>query len=104
MVTCMNLTLNILMSLLIGLGVYSYFLLKYKTVRAIIGKGDILFILFLTPFFEPRTFFLFMLVSLTATLLMWIIAVLIGEKYSNIPLVSGMGVCLFALFIYQQFI
>lgn len=100
----MNLAINIFLSLLIGLGVYIYFLLKYKSVQSVIGKGDILFILFLTPFFTPRSFLIFMLVSFVATLLMWIIATSIRKNNGNIPLISGVGVCLCILLICQQLI
>lgn len=101
-VTGMNLAVNIFLCLLTGLGVYLYFLLKYKSVNSIIGKGDILFILFLTPFFTPRLFLVFMLVSFVATLLMWGIHTLIGRNNANIPLISGIGSCLCVLLIYQQ--
>jgi|AGTN01.3.fsa_nt_gi Type IV leader peptidase family. len=100
--TCMNLTINMLFSVFTGLGVYLYFLLKYKSVQSVIGKGDILFILFLTPFFAPREFLIFMLVSFVATLFMWIIAASI-RRDNNIPLISGVGICLCALLIYKHF-
>lgn len=102
--TGMNITINIFLSLLTGLGVYIYFLLKYKSVQSVIGKGDILFILFLTPFFTPRGFLVFMLVSFAATLLMWGIYILLRKGNSNVPLISGIGVCLCVLLIYQQLI
>lgn len=100
--TGMNTAINIFLSLLIGLSVYLYFLLKYKSVQSVIGKGDILFLLFLTPFFTPLLFLIFMLVSFVATLLMWGIYTLIRKRNSNIPLISGVGVCLCILLIYQQ--
>lgn len=102
--TGMNIAINTFLSLLIGLGVYIYFLLKYKSVQSIIGKGDILFMLFLTPFFTPRLFLVFMLVSFVATLLMWGIYTFIRKHNTNIPLISGVGVCLCILLIYQQLI
>ncbi|RNC63882.1 hypothetical protein [Proteiniphilum sp. X52] len=102
--TCVNLAINIFLSLWIGLGVYSYFLLKYKSVQSVMGKGDILFVLFLTPFFTPRSFLIFMLVSCLATLLMWGIYIFLRKGNSNVPLISGIGVCLCVLFIYQQLI
>lgn len=99
---CMNLTVNMLLSLFIGLCVYIYFLLRYKSVQSVIGKGDILFILFLTPFFSSRSFLIFMLISFVATLGMWGIVHLIRRKNDPIPLISGLGVCLCALLIYKQ--
>ncbi|ULB34935.1 MULTISPECIES: hypothetical protein [Proteiniphilum] len=102
--TCTNLVTNIFLSLFIGLCVYGYFLWKYKSVQSVIGKGDILFILFLTPFFTPRSFLVFMLVSFVVTLLMWIIIASIRRNDSNIPLVSGVGVCLCILLLYQHLI
>lgn len=100
--TGMNIIINIFLSLLIGLSVYLYFLLKYQSAQSIIGKGDILFILFLTPFFSPRLFLVFMLISFVATLLMWLIANSIRKGNTNIPLVSGVGICLCVLIIYKQ--
>lgn len=104
--TCMNLAINMFLSLLIGLCVYIYFSIKYKSVRSVIGKGDILFILFLTPFFTPRLFLIFMLVSFVVTLLIWVIVTTVrkSKSNSNIPLVSGVGMCLCFLLIYQQLI
>lgn len=100
---CMNLTVNMLLSLFIGLCVYIYFLLRYQSVQSVIGKGDILFILFLTPFFSPRSFLVFMLISFVATLCIWGIVLFIRRKNDPIPLISGLGVCLCALLIYKQF-
>lgn len=89
--TCMNLVINTFLSLSIGLSVYIYFLVKYKSVQSVIGKRDILFILFLTPFFSPKAFLVFMLVSFIATLLIWIIVTSIRKNNTNIPLISGVG-------------
>lgn len=103
--TSMNIAINMILSILAGLGVYLYFLVKYKSAQSIIGKGDILFILFLTPFFTPRLFLLFMLVSFVATLTMWGIHALVRKHNANdIPLITGLGLCLSILLIYQQFI
>lgn len=102
--TGVNMAINIFLSLLIGLCVFLYFLLKYKTVQSVIGKGDILFILFLTPFFAPRIFLIFMLISFVATLLMWGIYILIHKRNDNIPLISGVGLCFCILLLYQQLI
>lgn len=100
--TSMNIAINIFLSLLIGTCVYFYFLLKYKSAQSIMGKGDILFILFLTPFFTPRLFLVFMLVSFIATLLMWFIATPVRRNNAHVPLISGIGLCLFVLLVYQQ--
>lgn len=103
--TYTNMTINMLLSLFIGLCVYMYFLMKYKTVQSLIGEGDILFILFLTPFFTPRAFLVFMVISFVVTLLMWIIASSARKSMSNtVPLISGVGICLSVLLIYQQLI
>ena len=56
------------------------------------------------PFFTPRGFLVFMLVSFAATLLMWGIYILLRKGNSNVPLISGIGVCLCVLLIYQQLI
>lgn len=100
--TSLNIATNMILSLLIGLSVYFYFLLKYKSVPPVIGKGDILFILFLTPFFTPRKFLIFMLVSFVATLLIWCICAVLRKRHVNIPLISGVGICLCILVTYQQ--
>lgn len=102
--TSINLAINIFISLLIGASVYLYFLLKYKSVQSVIGKGDIVFILFLTPLFAPRQFLVFMLVSFVATLLMWCVYTFTYKRDANIPLISGVGVCLSVLLVYQQLI
>lgn len=103
-VTGMNIAINIFLSLLIGLFVYLYFLLKYKSVQSIIGKGDIMFILFLTPFFSPRVFLIFMLISFIATLIMWGIHTLVSKHNNDIPLISGVGLCFTVFLIHQQLI
>ncbi len=101
MTTLLNISLNILISFIVGLCVYFYFLIKYRSVYSIIGKGDILFILFLTPFFPPRMFLIFMFTSFIATLFMWIVISLIKKSGDKIPLVSGIGVCLSVLLVYN---
>lgn len=101
MVTWMNLCINILVILCIGCIVFAYFLVKYKTYRAIIGKGDILFILFLTPLFEIRVLIVFLSASFVITLLAWVLSTPKRER-DNIPLITGVGACLSALLIYQQ--
>ncbi len=100
--TSINLAINISVSLLIGASVYLYFLVRYKSAQMVIGKGDVLFILFLTPLFTPRLFLLFMLVSFIATLLMWFIATPVRRNNAHVPLISGIGLCLFVLLVYQQ--
>lgn len=100
--TLTNTAINVAVSLMIGLCVYLYFWLRCKSVRSVIGKGDILFILFLTPFFTPRLYLIFMVVSFVATLLMWGIYLLAGKRSANIPLISGVGMCLCVLLIYLQ--
>lgn len=99
---CTYLTINIFTSLLVGLSVCTYFWIRYRSVQSIIGKGDILFILFLTPLFPPRVFLVFMLVSFTVTLLTWCIYTLFRGQTANIPLISGVGTCLCISLVYQQ--
>lgn len=102
--TFLNLSANTIISVIIGLSVYIYFWLKYKSVQSIIGKGDILFILFMTPLFPPRMFIGFMLSSFLVTLLLWGVHSFVVKRNDNIPLISGVGLCLSCLLIYEQLI
>jgi hypothetical protein len=45
-----------------------------------------------------------MLASFAVTLLIWVIATTIRKRSTNIPLISGVGMCLCVLIIYQQLI
>lgn len=97
-----NAAINIAILVIIGIvvGVYSAF--RFKGKKKPIGMGDILFILFLTPFFDHRTFLYFLIISFCLTLVGWgIWHYLLKKPSENIPLVSGVGICYASLLIYQ---
>lgn len=97
-----NVVINISILLIIGIvvGIYSAF--RFKEKNRPIGMGDILFLFFLTPFFDYRTFLYFLIISFSLTLVGWAIWHYLFKKTSdNIPLVSGVGICYAVLLIYQ---
>lgn len=100
-----NTVINTAILLIIGLVVGIYSALRFKGKKRPIGMGDILFILFLTPYFEYRVFLNFLITSFSLTLIGWIIWRYFMKKPSeNIPLVSGVGICYSLLIIYQSLV
>ncbi|MDR0894162.1 MAG: hypothetical protein LBN06_02495 [Prevotellaceae bacterium] len=93
---------NLLMMCIIGTTVALYCYLRFRGKRRVIGWGDILFIAFLTPCLELRTFLLFLIVSLTFTLVGWMLFLLTDKREQReIPLVSGIGICYGAFILYE---
>jgi hypothetical protein len=97
-----NLLLNLLTMCVVGITVALYVYLRFREKKAVIGWGDILFIAFLTPCFELRTFVWFLIFSLTLTLVGWLLFSLTDKrKQREVPLVSSVGIC-YGLFILYE--
>ncbi|MGV8094893.1 MAG: hypothetical protein AB2L24_23825 [Mangrovibacterium sp.] len=91
--TSYNMLLNTLTGIIIALMTGVYFKLRGKLQKELIGWGDILFILCLTPAFSVRSFLIFMILSFVSTLIIWLMLKLWRKISGSIPLVSGMGLC-----------
>lgn len=97
-----NAAINTVILLIIGIVVGTYSAFRFKGKKKPIGMGDILFILFLTPFFDYHTFLYFLITSFIVTLVGWAIWHYLLKKTSeDIPLVSGVGICYTLLLIHQ---
>lgn len=83
----------ILFVIAILLKIYLFIRFKGKAINAI-GAGDLFFLPLLSPYFTYHSFLIFLIISLTITLLSWIVYC----KYRNdvlnkVPLITGVGVC-----------
>ena len=100
-ITGQNILINILIFLIISgfIALYAWF--RFRTKKELIGWGDILFILCLTPAFSYRQFLFFMIISLSVILAVWLLWLYFKQRVDKIPLVSGLGVCYSVLLIYN---
>lgn len=95
-----NMLFNIPACILIGLCVLGYLKARGIRCRDAIGRGDIFFILALTPLFSIQEFLLFMTASSLFTLAAWAAYISISCRRKqeavngSIPLISGLGICL----------
>lgn len=81
--------------------VYAYF--RFKRKQRLIGSGDIVFILLLTPYFLCSYFLHFLIVSFLLALVGWCIGnCMRKEKASHIPLVSYLGICYAVVVVYNS--
>ena len=91
--------INILISAFTALGIISYFFLKRKkykiTLSEMIGWGDLLFFLAITPFFSPLSYCIFIILGSTISIVVKIIYDYISnEKSLNIPLAGNLALLL----------
>lgn len=83
---------NNLFLILIGGIVLFYYKRKGKNIRREFGLGDLLFLITLTPAFDPRCFLLFHTIIFSLTLAVWYLLVLFRFRPLSIPLVSAIGI------------
>ncbi|MCI5719715.1 MAG: hypothetical protein MR294_04815 [Bacteroidales bacterium] len=77
-----------------GAFLFLYSKVRKMTVASMLGGGDVLFCLFITPFFEVRELVLFLVISFSLTLFVWIVFKRLHGGSKEIPLVGGAGLCL----------
>lgn len=81
---------NLLLLLFLLLGSWIYFHLRYKmSLTNVLGMGDILFLLFLTPCFEFSDFLSFLILGFLFSLVWWLF-----DQTHTIPLVTTFGLLL----------
>lgn len=89
-----NILFNMILLCFIGLILCFYLLFRFKGRLKGIGSGDLLFIPLLTPYFDVRSFLVFLIISFSFTLVGWLIYCCCfkkSEELNKIPLVSGVG-------------
>lgn len=93
--------LIILASISIVMLVYAYF--RFKLKQQLVGSGDIIFILLLTPYFLFPYLLYFLIASFLVSLLSWWFEGYLRKirKY-DIPLVSYLGICYTIVVIYNS--
>lgn len=96
-----NTAFNLLTLLLLWLCLYGYSHLRKMKLPEMIGGGDLAFALAVMPYFSPEGYVLFLIVSSLLTLAVWWASGTGGRRCRDIPLVTGMGVCLGAVVIYR---
>lgn len=99
-----NAFVNSIFLLILSLCVSIYILFRFRQKKGLIGWGDILFILCLTPYFNLYRFLLFMIISMVVSLGGWGIFYLVGQRSKEIPLISTLGICYSILLIYDNVI
>ena len=99
-----NLSLNLLTVLLLWLFFYGYLRLRKMKLSDMIGEGDFWFAMAVTPYLELREYVVYLIISCTITLAVWWLSGLWGRKERDIPLVTGMGMCLGAVILYRTLI
>lgn len=96
-----NTAFNLLTLLLLWLCLYGYSRLRKMRLPEMIGGGDLAFALAVMPYFSQKDYALFLIVSSLLTLAVWWASGTGGRRCRDIPLVTGMGVCLVAVVIYR---
>ncbi len=100
-----NALMNLISVLLITIFIHIYVYIRFQDFRTkVMGGGDVVFIILLTPYFSYRDFLLFLVSSFTITLIIWGVYSLKKKEAiatADVPLVSGMGICYSLLLIYH---
>jgi len=99
--TGQNILANVLIFLIVSGFIALYARFRFRNRKELIGWGDIIFILCLTPAFSYRHFLGFMIISLSAILVVWLLWSYFRQRVDKIPLVSGLGTCYSLLLIYN---
>ena len=69
--------------------------LRKRGLSDMLGTGDLLFVLCMTPYFPPRHFLLFLIISSLATILFWLLYTRLSRTTArDIPLVTAFAICL----------
>ncbi len=90
-----NLVRNLLTCVLLWAALSLWARLRKRGLSDMLGTGDLLFVLCLTPYFPPRHFLLFLIVSSLATLLVWLPYTSLSKTAArDIPLVTALAACL----------
>lgn len=101
--TGFNTLANLIILVIIGVSVMIYAHFRFKRKETIIGCGDIIFMLLLTPYFLYPHILHFLIVSLLIALICWWVGNYIRKKrMSNIPLVSYLGICFAIVVVYNS--
>ena len=89
-----RIVLNILLLAYLGTGILLYLWVRHRRftnpLRRYLGTGDLLFMLALTPLFNPKEFLIFLLVSMVGGLAWW----MVSSRKDSIPLVGILGIAL----------
>lgn len=99
-----NISFNLLTVLLLWLFLYVYSRIQKMKLADMIGGGDLAFALVAMPFLELREYVLFLISSCVLTLAVWWMSGITGERSRDVPLVTGMGAFLGAVFLYRTII
>mgnify|MGYP001103458287 CR=1 FL=1 len=93
--------------------VYSYFVIKFKTfkfqfVDGLLGKGDILFLLAIIPFFTFKSYVIYYSLSMVFALIAHVIAQLVNNflgkgKLKLIPLLGWIGLFYIGVFVLEYY-
>lgn len=99
-----NFASNLAVCLLLWGCLNTYFILRHKKLSDNLGAGDMVFIACMTPYFDMRNFMSFLVLSFILTLAVWTLTYKIRKNDTDIPLVTGLGVCLIIVISYKSFI
>lgn len=99
--TLVNALFNLLTVLLLWLFLYGYSRMRKMRLADMIGVGDLAFALAAMPYLELREYVLFLISACVLPLAVWWMSGIKGERSRDIPLVTGMGVCLGAVILYR---
>lgn len=87
-----HIMLNIFLLAYLGVGILLYLWIRHRRftnpLKRHLGSGDLLFVLALTPLFDPEKFLIFLLASMVGALAWW----MAGGRKSSIPLVGILGI------------
>lgn len=98
-----NILANLIVLFVIGAFVTIYAYFCFNQSKQLIGIGDIIFILLLTPYFLFPYLLHFLIISFIMALLSWGIGVYLQKKKAfTIPLISYLGICYTIVIIYNS--
>lgn len=90
-----NLVRNLLTCVLLWTALSFWARLRKRGLSDMLGTGDLLFVLCMTPYFPPRHFLLFLIFSSLATILFWLLYTRLSRTTArDIPLVTAFAICL----------
>lgn len=98
-----NTAFNLLTALLLCAALYGWSRLRGMKLPQMVGGGDLGFVLAVTPYFEPRGFVLYLILSSLLTLAVWSLSGRKDERPRDIPLVTGLG-CSFGGVVFYRII
>ena len=95
--------INFLLLSISGISIYIYSLIRRKSMKYLVGLGDVLFVIIAALNFAPYSFLIFISTSSIAGIIFFVVRMKFKKNEMQIPFAGIMACLMILLFILEQF-